>query len=66
MVKNPPDNSGDLTLIPGSGRSVEKGMATYSSILVWRIPWMEEPRGLQSTGSQTVGHNSEGLSTMCI
>ena len=66
MVKNPPANSGDLNLIPGSGRSVEKGMATYSSILAWRIPWMEEPRGLQSTGSQTVGHNSEGLSTMCI
>ena len=66
MVKNPPDNSGDLNLIPGSGRSVEKGMATYSSILVWRIPWMEEHRGLQPTGSQTVGHNSEGLSTMCI
>ena len=32
-------------------------MATHSSILTWRIPWMEEPGGLQSTGSQRVGHN---------
>ena len=35
----------------------EKEMATHSSILVWRIPWTEEPGGLQSTGSQRVGHN---------
>ena len=35
---------------------LEKGMATHSSILAWRIPWTEEPGGLQSTGSQTVGH----------
>ena len=32
-------------------------MATHSSILAWRIPWMEEPGGLQSTGSQRVRHN---------
>ena len=32
-------------------------MATHSSILVWEIPWTEEPGGLQSTGSQRVGHN---------
>ena len=36
---------------------LEKEMATQSSILAWRIPWMEEPGGLQSTGSQRVGHN---------
>ena len=36
---------------------LEKGMATHSSILVWRIPWTEEPGGLQSMGSQGVGHN---------
>ena len=66
MVKKPPANSGDLNLIPGSGRSLEKGMATHSSILAWRIPWTEEPRGLQSMESQRVGRNSEGLSTMCI
>ena len=34
-----------------------KGMATHSSILAWRIPWTEEPGGLQSVGSQRVGHN---------
>ena len=36
---------------------VEKAMATHSSTLVWKIPWAEEPGGLQSTGSQTVGHD---------
>ena len=36
---------------------LEKGMATRFSILAWRIPWTEEPGGLQSTGSQRVGHN---------
>ena len=36
-------NAGDLGLIPGSGRSLEKEMATYSSTLAWEIPWMEEP-----------------------
>ena len=36
---------------------LEKGMATHSSILASRIPWTEEPGGLQSTGSQRVGHN---------
>ena len=36
---------------------LEKGMATHSSILAWRIPWTEEPGRLQSTGSQRVGHN---------
>ena len=35
---------------------LEKEMATHSSILAWRIPWMEETGGLQSTGSQRVGH----------
>ena len=36
---------------------LEKGMATHSSIPAWRIPWTEEPGGLQSMGSQGVGHN---------
>ena len=35
----------------------DKGMATHSSILAWRIPWTEEASGLQSTGSQRVGYN---------
>ena len=37
--------------------ALEKGMATHSSILDWRIPWTEEPDGLQSVGSQRVGHD---------
>ena len=36
---------------------LEEGMATHSSTLAWRIPWTEEPGGLQSAGSQRVGHN---------
>ena len=36
---------------------LEKEMATHFSILAWRIPWMEETSGLQSTGSQRVGHD---------
>ena len=36
---------------------VEKGMAPYSSTLAWKIPWMEEPGGLQSMGSLRVGHD---------
>ena len=36
-------------------------MATHSSILAWRIPWTEEPGGLQSTGSQRVGHDGAYL-----
>ena len=46
-------NVGDLGLIPRSGKSLEKGMATHSSILAWRIPWTEEPGGLQSMRSQS-------------
>ena len=36
---------------------LERGMATHSSVLVWRIPWTEEPDGLQSMGSQRVRHD---------
>ena len=39
-----------LDSFPGLGRSLEEGMATHSGILAWRIPWTEEPDGLQSTG----------------
>ena len=53
-VKKLPANAGDMGSIPDSGRSLEKEMATHSSILAWRIPWTEEPGGLQSTGSQRV------------
>ena len=43
-------NVGDLGSIPGSEDPLEKEMATHSSILAWRIPWTEEPGGLQSMG----------------
>ena len=41
----------------GGEGPLEKEMATYPSILAWRIPWTEEPSGLPSTGSQRVGHD---------
>ena len=49
-------NVGDPCSIPGLENPLEKGMATHSSILAWRVPWTEEPGGLQSMGSQRVGH----------
>ena len=60
VVKNLPANAGDIAArVPSLCRedSLEEGIATQSSILVWRIPWTEEPEGLQSMGSQRVGHN---------
>ena len=57
MVKNIPANAGNAGSISGSERPLEKEMATHSSILAWRIPWTEKPVGLQSRGSQRVGHN---------
>ena len=50
-------NAGDLSSIPGLGRSLERGMATHFSILAWEIPWTEEPGGIQSMGSQRDRHN---------
>ena len=46
-------NAGDLGSIPGLGRSPGKGNGTHSSIIAWRIPWTEEPGGLQSMVSQS-------------
>ena len=45
--------------VPSLGREnpLEEGMATHSSILAWRIPWTEDPGGLQSMGSQRVRHD---------
>ena len=56
--KDPPTNArqvGQEDPTPPPRRSFE--MATHSSILAWRIPWTEEPGGLQSTGSQRVGQD---------
>ena len=64
QVKNPlgMQEMQERGLIPGSGRSLEEGMATHSSVLVWRIPWTEEFGGLQSMESQRVGHYLKQLS----
>ena len=50
-------NAGDLGSIPGSGRSLGEGNANHSSILAWKIPWTEEPGGLQSMELQRVRHD---------
>ena len=55
-VKASARHAGDLGSIPGSGTSPGEEMATHSSILAWRIPWTEEPGGLQFTGSQRDRH----------
>ena len=57
MVKNPPTNAEDVGSILGWEDPLEKGMATHYSILAWRIPWTEEPGGLQSMGLERVGHD---------
>ena len=48
---------GDWGSVPRSEDPLEEGMATHSSILAWRIPWTEEPGGLQSVGLQRVRHS---------
>ena len=56
MVKNPPASAGgirDVGSIPSGEDPLEEGIATHSNILAWRIPWTEEPGGLQGTGSQS-------------
>ena len=53
MVRNPLTNAGateDPGSIPGWEDPLEKGLATHSSVLAWRIPWTEETGGLQSMG----------------
>ena len=54
VIKNSPSNAGDLRDAGSLGQEdpLEEDMVTQSSILAWRIPWTEEPRGLQSIGSQ--------------
>ena len=62
-------SAGDLGSIPGLGRSLEKEMTTHSSILAWRIPWTEEPGGLQvhgATKSRTRMRNSFTFCTISI
>ena len=62
VVKNPPANAEDTRDAVWSLSQedlLEKEMATHSSILAWEVPGTEEPGGLQSTGSQRVGHDRE-------
>ena len=56
-VKNPPALWETWVQSLGWEVALEEGMATHSSILAWRIPWTEEPGGLQSLGSHRVRHN---------
>ena len=59
-MENPSANAGDIEMQVqslGGEDSLEEGMATHSSILAWRIPWMEKPGGLQSMGL----HSQRGL-----
>ena len=60
MVMNLPANAGDVKdedLIMGWEDPMEEGMALHSSILAWRIPWREEPGGLQYIESRRVRHD---------
>ena len=57
MVKNLPAKQDTQVRSLGLEGTLEKGMAIHSSSLAWRIPWTEEPDGLQSVGSQRVGHD---------
>ena len=57
LVKNLPAVQKTLLQFLGQEDPLEKGKATHSSILAWRIPWMEEPGRLQCMGSQRVGHD---------
>ena len=57
MVKSLPAVRETQVQSLGQEDPLEKEMATHSSTLAWKIPWMEEPGRLQSMGSQRVGHN---------
>ena len=56
-IKHLPEVQETWVQSPGWEDPLEKEMATHSSILAWKIPWTEEPGGLQSLGSKTVGHD---------
>ena len=57
LVKNMPTRQETWVQSLGWDDPLEKGMATPSSILSWKIPWTEEPGGVQSMGSHRVGHD---------
>ena len=64
-VKNPPAMLETQVNSLGQEDTLEKGMATHSSMLAWSIPWTEEPGELQSMGLQRVGHDSRDL-CVCV
>ena len=57
MVTDPPAMQETRGQSLGQEDPLEEGMATHSSILAWRIPWSEEPGGLQSMGLQRIRHD---------
>ena len=57
LVKNPPAMRETWVRSLGGEDPLEKGKATHSSTLAWRIPWTEEPGRLQSMGLQRIGHD---------
>ena len=62
LLKNLLANAGRYeTQVPSLGRKMEEGMVAHSTLLAWRISWAEEPGGLQSMGSQRVGHDWSDL-----
>jgi len=61
VVKNPPAKAGDVR---DAGLIPEKGTATHSSILAWRITWTQDPGRVQYIGLQRVGHNWSNLAHM--
>ena len=66
MVKNPPANAGDVEMwvkFLSWEDPLEKGIATHSSILSWRLPWIEESDRLQSMELQRVGHDRSNLAS---
>ena len=57
LAENPPAMQETQVQPLGGEDPLEREMATHSSTLAWKIPWMEEPGGLQSMGLQRVGHD---------
>ena len=67
MGKNLLASAGDVSSIPGLGRSLGGGNGTiHSSIFAWRIPWTQEPVRLQFMGSQRVRHDLATEHTFCV
>ena len=70
LVKNPPVNTGDTKDVGSIPELGMEDIATHSNILAWRIPWTEEPGGLQSMGLQRIAHDwadKDGThSTVCM